>query len=141
MYNARNIDMTKSLLLYSVILLSLSCLNAGEKKEEEKKFTPSKAEKADAVLRVKKTKDLGGSKYIHCTLKVLQVYKNKTGKELNGKEIKVAYYSMGAGIPEGECTVYILPYNPSNPTAKNLWRLVETIGAQKEPGFSHHEKK
>ncbi len=108
--------------------------------EKKKLFDQKKAKKAEAVLRVKTTRPVGGSKYIHSYVKVLDVFKNKTGEKFEkGKEIRVACYSFGAGLPSGEYTVYLVHYNKDNPKAKGLWKVVETPGrgTKAEPGYSH----
>ena len=98
----------------------------------------AKAKAVPVVLRVRLIEQGEGSKYLWPKVKVLDVFKNETEREFVG-ELRVAHYSFGAGLPDGESTIYIVPYGPANPEAKDLWRLDEVASpAETVPGFSHH---
>ena len=129
--------------LLTILALVASVARAADQDPAEKRlFDARKAEKAEAVLRVKPIGGGAGSKYILCKVKVLGVFKNKTESTFKDREIRLAYYSFGAGLPGKECTIYITHYNKGNPKAAGLWKLVERpgLGPDHDPGFSHVAK-
>jgi len=90
----------------------------------------AKAAHAKAVLRVKWLSSKGGDKFTWDEVEVLHVIKNESSFEFP-KKLDVAHYSWEPGIPKGESTIYLEPYND---TDKALWKLVD--GSAKE-GVSH----
>jgi hypothetical protein len=91
---------------------------------------PQKAAHAVAVLRVKFLAALGGNKYAWDKVEVLNVIKNESRHSFD-KIVEIAHYSWEPGIPEGECTIYIVPYNEAG---EDLWKLVDGTAKQ---GVSH----
>lgn len=96
------------------------------------------AKTSPVVLRVRLIELGEGSKYLWPKVRVLKVLKNDSDQKFSG-DFRVAHLSFGAGLPEGESTIYLHPYNTANPETKHLWRLNEVAHPGKTvPGFSHH---
>src|SRR5437867_5515778 len=96
-------------------------------------FVNSKmAEKAALVLRGTQLTPGRGSKYIICDVQVSNVFKNTSGR-IVGKTVEVAAYSYRPGVPSGESTFYLEPYNK---TDTNVWRLA---GGEASTGISHNK--
>jgi hypothetical protein len=91
---------------------------------------PSKAKKAEVVLRVKLIKYEGCDKYCWPEVEILKVMQNKSGFSFEGR-LKVAHYSWEPDIPEGESTIYLERYNPER---NDLWKLLNGSGTD---GVSH----
>src|SRR5690348_13318284 len=72
---------------------------------------PSKAKKAEVVLRVRLIKYGGCDKYCWPEVEILKVQQNKSGFSF-GERLTVAHYSWETGIPEGESTIYLERLNP-----------------------------
>ncbi len=74
------------------------------------------------------------SKYHWPTVLVLEELKNDTPERFAG-EMKVAHFGMGAGIPAGRSTIYLVRYIDAHP--EYGWKLDES-GSR--AGFTHHTK-
>jgi len=111
-----------TLFLISVAALALP---AGQLMDEKL------AAKAEVVLRVKRLSSGEGSKYLWYRVQVLDVLKNQS-RETFTNTLSVAAYSWKHGVPEGESTLYLERYNPTNTT---LWKLV---GGDASTGVSHN---
>src|SRR5580698_5846675 len=90
----------------------------------------AKAAHAKAVLRVKWLSSKGGDKFTWDEVEVLHVIKNESSFEFP-KKLYVAHYSWEPGIPKGDSTIYLEPYND---TDESQWKLVD--GSAKS-GVSH----
>jgi hypothetical protein len=108
---------------------------AGETRKEgkpvdEKNVDSAKFAKAPVVLRARRISQGSGSKYLWCKVEILRVLKNESGQQFD-KTLEVAYYSWDPGVPDGESTLYLEPYNesPSHP-----WKL---LGGSAAEGVSH----
>ena len=75
-------------------------------------------------------RDGAGDKYAWVPVRVLGVIKNTSGHDI-GSELQVAYYSFKTGVPEGESTLYLEPYNE---TPEHPWKL---LGGSADQGVSH----
>jgi len=136
--------MTLNLLLAApVILLASSCAPApveqvqAVQKEEpvqnkswEKLVDAERAEKVPVVLRVRLLKREGSDKMGWDKVKLLGVIKNESRFKF-AAEFQVAHYSGEPGVPDGESTIYLEPYNKTSP---GLWRL---LGGSGQSGASH----
>jgi hypothetical protein len=91
------------------------------------------AAKAEVVLRAKRLAIEGGEKYAWFRVQVLQVLKNQSSQTFTNT-LSVAAYSWKDGVPEGQSTLYLERYNPTNTT---LWKLV---GGEASTGVSHSTK-
>ena len=91
---------------------------------------PSKARKADAVLRVKLVRFEGCDKYCWPEVEILKILQNKSSFSFK-KRLTVAHYSWEPGVPEGESTIYLERYNPKR---NDLWKLLNGSG---KDGVSH----
>lgn len=89
-----------------------------------------KAKKATAVLRVRYRAMKGGNKYAWDEVDVLAVIENRSQYQFP-KTLNIAHYDTEPGIPKGECTVYLEPYNNVD---LSLWKLLDGSGAH---GVSH----
>lgn len=96
----------------------------------QKLVDPELAGKVPVVLRVRLIKREGGDKYGWDSVGLIGVIKN-TSKYKFPAEFKVAHYSAEDGVPDGQCTVYLEPYNPNS---DDLWKLRGGSGKQ---GVSH----
>jgi RNA polymerase sigma factor (sigma-70 family) len=97
---------------------------------------PAKFAKAPAVLRVRRVGVGGGSKYSWDSVKVLEVMKNESSQQLgkDSEPLKVAHYGWKAGVPDGESTIYLEPYNAEK---NHPWKLLNADGGE---GVSHSAK-
>ncbi len=120
--------MKKTILTFSCILLAAVAI-ASEKLIDDKL-----AAKAEVVLRVKRLSPGESDKYAWYRVQVLEVLKNQSG-EMFSNTLSVAVYSWKAGVPEGESTIYLEPYNSTTNTG--LWKLV---GGEASTGVSHVRK-
>jgi hypothetical protein len=118
----------KKLVLIGILIFAFLVL--GFLVEGSPQIDSSKANKAEAVLRVKFVSLNGGSKYDWDEVEVLKVLKNKSGYTF-GKTLSVAHYSWNPGIPEGTCTIYLQRYNPER---NDLWKLLD---GSAEDGVGH----
>lgn len=91
---------------------------------------PVRLAKVPVVLRVRLIAEQGGDKYCWDKVELLAVLKNTSGEKL-AEELTIAHYGWCKGIPAGECTVYLEPYNPER---AGLWAL---LGRGAEQGVSH----
>ena len=91
------------------------------------------AANAEVVLRAKRIAVEGGDKYTWFRVQVLEVLKNKSGRQFTN-QFSVAAYSWKSGVPEGESTLYLERYN-TNDTV--LWKLL--VG-EASTGVSHNTK-
>jgi hypothetical protein len=91
---------------------------------------PSKANKAEVVLRVRLVRFEGCNKYCWPEVEILKMLQNKSGFSFK-KSLTVAHYSWEPGIPEGESTIYLERYNPKR---NDLWKLLNGSGKE---GVSH----
>ena len=89
-----------------------------------------RAGKAAVVLRVHLLLREGGDKWAWDKVRLIGVIKN-TSHHTFPAEFEVAHYSAESGIPDGDSTIYLEPYNPSTDT---LWKLLEGSGTA---GVSH----
>jgi hypothetical protein len=90
------------------------------------------AGKVPVVLRVRLLKRQGSDKFGWDMVRLVGVIKN-TSSFTFPDEFLIAHYSGEPGIPDGQSTVYLQPYNP---TSDNLWMLLEGSGNK---GVSHHK--
>jgi len=97
-------------------------------------FDPDLAVQAEAVLRVRLISPGAGSKFIWDEVEVLGVIKNASDFQF-GKTLQVAHYSWEPGVPQGESTIYLVPYSE---TPDHLWKLLGDSGAR---GVSHTSSK
>ena len=98
--------------------------------DASKLVDPARAARVAVVLRVTRLAPGTGDKYAWAPVRVLAVIKNSSGQAL-GSELQVAYYSFKSGVPEGDSTVYLEPYND---TPNHPWKL---LGGSAEQGVSH----
>ena len=89
-------------------------------------FDTERVEAAAAVIRAQLHSTIGGSKYTWHSVDAINVFKNDTGRTLDG-QVQVAHYSWDVGPPAEECTMYLMPYGDG-------WVL---LGATAEKGISH----
>jgi|SRR5580704_6988391 hypothetical protein len=101
-----------------------------EKNSWQKLVDPERAGKVPVVLRVRLLRREGSNKYGWDKVKLIGVIKNTSHFKFP-EEFEVAHYSGESGIPDGESTVYLEPYNPKS---ESLWRLLEGSGTK---GVSH----
>ena len=95
------------------------------------------AKQVQLVLRINNNGFGEGSKYIWTEADVIAVIKNKTSQPIPAR-IKIAFYSFGKGLPGGKSTVYLIPYNSSDPSLG--WKLFEQrIDSELTAGYSHSE--
>jgi len=131
------------MLVAPAVLLASSCAPAPDapvqavQKEEtvpskswEKLVDPDRAAKVQVVLRVRLLKREGSDKMGWDKVKLLGVIKNESRFKFAG-EFEVAHYSGEPGVPDGESTIYLEPYNKTSP---GLWRL---LGGSGQSGASH----
>jgi hypothetical protein len=81
----------------------------------------------------------GGSKYWMTKVKLLDVFKKPKGTKLP-TEFWLNHYSFGNGIPDGILTLYLVPFNETDPGF--AWKLLEECKRVSEDlrcsdGFSH----
>ena len=87
------------------------------------------AGRAQVVLRVKRLTPGEGSKYLWYQVQILKIFKNESRENLQeGQKLSIAAYSGKPGIPEGDCYVYLEPFDA------HLWKLV---GGEAKTGVSH----
>jgi hypothetical protein len=91
---------------------------------------PDRAAKVPVVLRVHLLKREGGDKYGWDQVRLIGVIKNSSHHRFAG-DFKIAHYSGEAGIPDGDCTVYLEQYNRET---ESLWKLSTGSGGG---GVSH----
>ena len=91
---------------------------------------PVRFDRAPVVLRVRFAARKGGDKYLLDTVEILEVFKNDPAHPF-GDTLDIAHYSWSDGIPEGECTVYLVP--PGEESGR-LWKL---LGGGAKQGVSH----
>ncbi len=89
-----------------------------------------KAGQARVVLRTRLISPGNGSKYLWDTVRVLGVIKNHSSYKFSNT-LKVAHHSWESGVPQGECTIYLVPYNKKD---CHLWSL---LGNKASSGVSH----
>jgi hypothetical protein len=97
-------------------------------------FDPDLAVQAGAVLRVRLISPGIGSKFVWDEVEVLGVIKNASDFRF-GNTLKVAHYSWEPGVPEGESTIYLVPYSEA---PDHLWKLLGDSAAR---GVSHTSAK
>ena len=130
---------------FATILLSMMLLAVAK---ADKAFEKNKDildrglyDAATVVIRVWVKSASGGSKYYwadvlnHATVKAPQGTKIPT-------EFKVAYQSVGQGLPKGFATLYLELYNPDKPEFG--WKIVERYDPSTKKlsrGYSHHSQK
>jgi hypothetical protein len=90
------------------------------------------AGKVPVVLRVRLLNRQGSDKFGWDMARLVGVIKNTSNFKFPD-EFLIAHYSGEPGIPDGQSTVYLQPYNP---TSDNLWMLLEGSGNK---GVSHHQ--
>ena len=94
---------------------------------------PTKAKRAEVVLRVRQLSEGGGSKYWWYGVEILKVLKNNSEETFTNK-LSVAAYGGKPGVPAGVSTIYLERYNSIE---KKYWRLV---GGEASTGVSHNTK-
>lgn len=94
---------------------------------------PERANEAEVVLRVRALEQPASDKYTWAKVRVLRVLKNASGHSLPD-ELEIAYYAWDSGVPDGESTVYLEPYNN---TPNHPWKL---LGGGSKRGVSHASK-
>ena len=82
------------------------------------------------VLRVRLLEREGTDKIGWDRVRLIGVIKNSSHFTFPS-EFEIAHYSGEPGVPDGESTVYLEPYNP---TSESLWRL---LGGSGKAGVSH----
>ena len=96
-------------------------------------FDPERARKVTVVLRVKLHKPAAAiDKYGWDDVAIVEVLKNTSGQKF-GHTLSVAFSNMKTGVPPGECTIYLEPYNADHPN-NGHWKLLS--GGAPE-GVSH----
>jgi hypothetical protein len=98
--------------------------------ELSKLADPGRMAVAPVVLRVVSLGPGNADKYAWARVRIVAVLKNTSGQDL-GPELEVAYYSWKQGVPAGESTLYLEPYNDA---PKHPWKL---LGGSAEQGVSH----
>jgi hypothetical protein len=93
---------------------------------------PGRMAVAPVVLRVLSLGPGNADKYAWASVRIVAVLKNSSGQDL-GPELEVAYYSWKPGVPPGESTLYLEPYNDA---PKHPWKL---LGGSAEQGVSHRK--
>ena len=91
---------------------------------------PQRAARAPVVLRVQRLSIGSGSKYLWVPVRVVAVIKNESTFKFPS-QLNIAHYSWKSGLPDGECTVYLVRYNDAD---ESLWKLLDGDGAV---GVSH----
>ena len=91
------------------------------------------AEDIPLVLRVQVNHQGNGSKYHWREVDVLRVIKNSPKIQIS-KSMNIASSNLGSGLPNGVCTVYLVPYN--NATPEHGWKLYKD---GETAGFTHHD--
>lgn len=125
-------------LLGAIVLTHAACTPASADKKEtavadqswQKQVDAALAGKVPVVLRVRLIKNEGGDKYGWDRVGLIGVIKN-TSKHTFPAEFQLAHYSAEPGVPEGQSTVYLEPYNPDS---DDLWKLYQGSG---KAGVSH----
>jgi hypothetical protein len=120
--------MKRFLLALTALALSASLAPAGE--AGPRLLDPDRAQKAAVVLRAVPAAPGEGSKYLWPKVRIVELYKNDSQRDLPA-ELAVAHYSWEPGIPEGESTLYLEPYND---TPNHPWKL---LGGSGKTGVSH----
>jgi len=98
--------------------------------QQNQPWDSERLSKVQLALRVSRLAPGQANKYGWVRVKVLATLKNTSGQKI-GPELDVAYYATDPGVPAGECTVYLEPYNdaPEHP-----WKL---LGGVARLGVSH----
>ena len=95
------------------------------------------AKQVPLVLRINNNGFGEGSKYHWTEADVISVIKNKTDQPIPAR-IKIACYGFGKGLPGGKSTVYLIPFNSSDPSLG--WKLFEQrIDSGLTAGYTHSE--
>jgi hypothetical protein len=94
---------------------------------------PKRVVRVPLVLRVVRLAEGAGDKFAWVPVRVLAVIKNTSGKPIGG-DLEVAHYSFKPGVPDGESTLYLEPFND---TPNHPWKL---LGGSAEEGVSHVTK-
>jgi hypothetical protein len=89
-----------------------------------------RAEAVSVVLRVRLLKREGTDKIGWDRVRLVGVIKNSSHFTFPS-EFEIAHYSGEPGVPDGESTVYLEPYNAAS---ESLWRL---FGGSGKAGVSH----
>ena len=83
----------------------------------------ARAAKVTVVLRVKlHRKAAAVDKYGWDEVAILEVLKNTSGQKF-GHTLSVAFINTKTGVPTGECTIYLEPYNADHPN-NGHWKLL-----------------
>ena len=90
----------------------------------------ARAARSTVVLRVNFLKNIGGDKYSWDQVKVLKVLKGNA--VAGGSTIEIAHEDKQPGIPAGESTVYLVPYEEDG--KGEPWILLDGSAAH---GVSH----
>jgi hypothetical protein len=129
--------MKSTLLLAAwIILAPIESGQTGQKEKNVEKNSwqnlvdTERAAKAPVVLRVRLLKREGSDKIGWDKVKLIGVIKNTSHFKFP-QEFEIAHYSGEPGIPDGQSTVYLEPYNAKS---ESLWRLLEGSGTK---GVSH----
>jgi len=131
------------LLAVSFILAAVSCFPApaqtaqADRQEQNMPENPwrnlvdgKRAETVSVVLRVRLLRREGADKIGWDRVRLIGVIKNSSHFTFPG-EFEIAHYSGEPGVPDGESTVYLEPYNAAS---ESLWRL---FGGSGKAGVSH----
>jgi len=131
------------LLAVSFILAAVSCFPApaqtaqADRQEQNMPENPwrnlvdgKRAETVSVVLRVRLLRREGADKIGWDRVRLIGVIKNSSHFTFPG-EFEIAHYSGEPGVPDGESTVYLEPYNAAS---ESLWRL---FGGSGKTGVSH----
>jgi hypothetical protein len=131
------------LLAASFALAAASCVPAlaqiaqADRQEQNMPESPwrnlvdtKRAETVSVVLRVRLLRREGADKIGWDRVRLIGVIKNSSHFTFPG-EFEIAHYSGEPGVPDGESTVYLEPYNAAS---ESLWRL---FGGSGKAGVSH----
>ncbi len=116
------------LLIVAVALSCVSMKSFGDAPPKDEKVNADLAKQSVAVLRVKLlTAAQQVDKYGWDRVEVLEVLNNESGAEFP-RQMEIAFRNTDPGVPEGESTVYLVPYRA--PPDGRLWRLMASSHVQ-----------
>jgi len=125
------------LIAFSAVLASLAQADDGI--ERNKTFLDHELyDSAPLVVRTMVTSEGTGSEYLWADAVLHGIMKIPKGVNISPL-LKVAYRSEGQGLPIGDVTLYLEPYNPEKPELG--WKLIERFDEQSKKfskGYSHY---
>ena len=127
------------LIAFSAVLASLAQADDGF--ERNKTFLDRELyDSAPLVVRTWVTSVGEGSQYLWADAVIHGIMKMPKGVNISPL-LKVAYRSEGQGLPIGDVTLYLEPYNPEKPELG--WKLIERFDEQSKKfskGYSHESQ-